>query len=366
MRILDRYVYRGVLRIFVSCVFVFLFLYVVIDLLTNLEDIIRFKVAFSTLSLYYLAFLPIMFIQVSPFAALLATLYTFGKLNHDNEIIAMRSCGLSVIQISRTIIILGALITMVVFWTGDRIVPQSLLSTQKLRDQMWEGAKNKNNKKTETIINLSMYGLKNRLYFINKFLPAQDTMEGITVLEQNRSQDITKKIVANKGIYKDGDWVFYQCITYNFDANGQVIGEAEYNEEEIMDIPESPQDFINQRQRAENMNLTQMQDYMRKLAKSGANSIVRKLKVDFYQRIASPFTNFIIILLGIPFSLKMQKRATGLSSIGLSIMVGFLYYIMDAIFIALGRGGALVPSLSAFLAHIIGFSYAIYLIRVLP
>jgi len=366
MRILDRYVFKSVLHIFISCIFVFIFLYVVIDLLTNLEDIIRFHVALETLVRYYFWFIPIMFLQVAPFASLLATLYTFGKLNHENEIIAMRSSGLSVTQITRTVIVLGALISLFAFWTSDRVVPQALLTTKKLRDQMWEIAKNKKDKRTEIVVNLSMYGLKNRLYFINKFSTLDNTMEGITILEQDRYQNITKKIVANKGVYIDGAWTFYQCITYDFDLNGQVINEPQYYDDEIMDIPETPQDFINQRQRAENMDLAQMQDYMRKLAKSGANSVVKKLKVAFYQRIASPFTNLIIILLGIPFSLMMHKRATGLSSIGLSIMVGFLYYIVDAIFVAVGIGGALLPSIAVSASHIIAFSYAAFLIYHLP
>lgn len=366
MRILDRYVFNSVIKIFLACVFIFLFLYVTIDLLTNLEDIIRYKVQLMTLIHYYLWFLPIMFVQVAPFASLLATLYTFSKLNHTNEIIAMRSSGMSVLQISRTVIIMGLLVSFLAFWTSDRLVPKALVTTQKLRERMWEGIKNKRDKKNETIINLCMYGLGNRLYFINKFSLAENMMEGITILEHDNRQNITKKIVANKGLYKDGQWEFYQTIIYNFDEGGQVIGEPEYFEEDLMAISETPLDFVSQRQKTEQMDAGQMRDYISKLSKGGATTVVRKLKVDLYQRYASPFTNLIIVLLGIPFSLMMHKRATGLSSIGLSIMVGFLYYIIDAVFTAMGRGQAITPLLSALLSHVIAFSYAAYLIYRMP
>ncbi|MDI6605734.1 MAG: LptF/LptG family permease [Candidatus Omnitrophota bacterium] len=366
MRILDRYILKSVVLIFLSCVFVFLFLYVTIDLLTNLEDILKYKVPLSMLVQYYLCFLPIMFIQTSPFACLLSTLYAFGKLNHDNEIIAMRSSGLSIIQISKTVIILGAIISLFAFWVNDRLVPQALITTEKIREKMWEGQRNQRLGKENVITNLALYGLKNRLYFINRFYVATNTMEGITILEQDNKQNITKKIVANKGVYQDRMWEFQQCITYNFSENGQMTGEPQYFEKEIMAIPETPRDFVNQRQQPSYMTIAQLEEYIWKFSKSGTSTIIRNLKVDLYQKFSSPFTNMIIILLGIPFSLLMRRRSTGLSSIGLSIMVGFLYYVLEAISIALGKGGVLIPVLATSLSHIIALAFGLYMIFSLP
>jgi len=366
MRILDRYILKSAVSVFLLCIFLFLFLYVVIDVLTNLEDVLKYKVALETLVTYYLYSLPIMFVQVAPFACLLSTLYTFGRLNHNNEIIAMRSSGMGIFSISKTVIIFGFLVSLFVFWTSDRIVTKSLAVTQKMRGEMWEDKKNIRDKKQEVINNLAMYGLRNRLFFISKFSVADKTMEGITILEQDEHQNMTKKIVANKGVYEDGLWKFYQCITYEFNRHGQIIQEPQYFEEEVMTIPETPQDFLSQKQSTTFMNVTQLDDYIWKLSRSGATSVIRNLKIDLYQRFTSPFTSMIIVLLGIPFSLMMRKRATGLSSIGISIMVGFLYYIADAVCIAMGKGGALMPVLSASLSHIIALAFSIYLIESLP
>jgi lipopolysaccharide export system permease protein len=365
MRILDRYILKSVLSIFFTCIFIFLFLYVIIDILSHLEDILRQQVNFLLLMQYYLSYLPIMFVQVAPFACLLSTLYTFGSLNQNNEIIAMRSSGLSIFQIAKTVIIFGLMVSLFVFWVNDRFVPQSLAFTQKIKEQMESGTK-KTKQKQEVIYNLSMYGLRNRLFFINKFIPSQSAMEGITILEHDEHQNLTKKIVANRGIYQNGLWKFYESITYNFDPNGQIVQEPVYFEQELMTITETPRDFITQRQRTDFMNIAQLDDYLWKLSKSGASTVVKNLKIDLYQRFSTPFTSIIIILLGIPFSLMIRKRATGLSSIGISIMVGFLYYILDAICIALGRGGLLIPIISASLSHIIAFLYSVYLIGILP
>lgn len=364
MRILDRYILKSVIYIFFSCIFVFLFLYIIIDLLSNLEDILKQHVTLMLLIRYYLSYLPVMFVQVSPFACLLSTVYTFGKLNHNNEIIAMRSSGLSIFEISRNVLIFGFLISLFVFWVSDRFVPIALTENQKIKAQMDGGAKK--NKAVETTTNLSMYGLKNRLFFIRKFSAAKKTMEGITILEHDESQNLTKKIVAARGDYQDGLWRFSQCITYNFDHNGQVIEEPSYFEEEIMNISETPRDFASLRQKPELMDIRKMQDYIWRLSKSGATTVIRNLKVDLYQRFIAPFTSIIIMLLGIPFSLMMRKRATGISAVGVSIIVGFLYYVLDAVCLAIGKSGLLMPSLSASLSHIIAILASFYLISKLP
>ncbi|MDO8663042.1 MAG: LptF/LptG family permease [Candidatus Omnitrophota bacterium] len=366
MRILDRYVLKSVVSIFVSCIFVFLFMYIIIDVLSRLEDILKLHVHFTLLIQFYLANLPVMFIQVAPFACLLSTIYTFSKLNHNNELIAMRASGLSIFYITKTAIIFGLLVSLCIFWVSDRVMPQAILLTKQIQEKMEEGKKDKNDKKSESLTNVSMYGSKNRLFFINRFYPSTKTMEGIIILEQDERQDLIRKIVANKGVYEDGLWRFYQSITYNFDPNSQIIDEPQYLEEEIMTIPETPVDFLSQRQRPEYMTINQLGNYIWKMSKSGATSVIRNLKIDLYQKFTSPFTSLIIILLGIPFSLMMQKRATGLSSIGISIIVGFLYYVLDAVCVAVGRGGLIPPFAAASLAHIIALTFSISLINRLP
>ena len=366
MRILDRYILKSIIYIFFSCIFVFLFLYVVIDLLSNLDEVLKHQATVGLLVRYYLSYLPIMFVQVSPFACLLSTVYTFGKLNHNNEIIAMRSSGLSIYEITRNALIFGFLISLAVFWINDRFVPVASTENQKIKIQIEEGMLKSNLKKQEAITNLTLYGLRNRLFFISKFSPATKTMEGITILEQDENQNLIKKIIATKGIYQDGLWKFYQSSTYKYDHNGQILDDPNYLEEEIMSISETPENLSSLRQKPEQMNIRQMQDYIWILSKSGATTVIRNLKVDLYQRFVSPFTSIIIILLGIPFSLLMRKRATGMSAIGVSIIVGFLYYVLDAICLALGKSGLLLPVLSASLSHIIVLSSSLYLISKLP
>lgn len=362
MRILDRYILNSMIKVFISCVLIFLALYVIIDIFSHLDEILKQKTDFAILLIYYLNFLPFIFVQITPFACLLGCLYTLGFLNRNNEIIAMRTSGLSIFRISKTLIIFGCLISVLVFLVNDKFVPQAELIKQKIKNEMKQENKNAPEAR-ETIINLSIYGLNNRLFFINKFIVPDNKMEGITILEQDELANVRKKIVASTGLYKQKQWHFYECITYAFNENGRLEGEPTYFLEQLMDITETPGDFLKQRQNPEFMSVRQLNDYLRKLSRSKAKAAIRNLRIDLYQRFLMPLTSLIILIVGIPFSLMMRRRATGLSSMGIAIMVGFLYYVVNAISIAFGKSGLIPSVLAVSLSHILFLSFGLYLIR---
>ncbi len=366
MRILDRYILKSILNIFFLCLLTFFFLYIIVDLFSHLDVILQNRISLDTVKLYYITFLPSIFIQVVPFACLLSTLYTFAKLNHDNEIIAMRSTGLSIFQITKTAIIFGFIVSIFVFWINDKIAPAYRMQNIKIRDQMESNEKKPKAKDLQILKNLTIYGLKNRLFYVNKFDPVKKTMEGIIILEHDVKQNIIKKIVASRGEFKNHLWTFYQSITYIFDENGQLKTDPQYLEEEIMPFTETPEEFINQKQSTDFMSLEQIEDYIWRLSRSGATTAIRNLKVDYYQRFTLPLTSLIIILIGIPFSFRLRRKATGMSSFGISLVVGFFYYVLTAISIALGKAGILVPFLAVSLSHIVMLLVSIYLIGNLP
>ncbi|MFC1658197.1 LptF/LptG family permease [Candidatus Omnitrophota bacterium] len=363
MRILDRYILGSMLKVFLGCIFVFLMLYVVIDLFSHLDEILKQKTGLDLLFAYYLNFLPLIFVQVAPFASLLGCLYTLGMLNRNNEIIAMRASGLSILQISKTLIIFACLVSILVFLVNDKFVPRAEITKETLKSQMEKGTKKAKARKEETITNLSVYGLRNRLFFINKFIVSKNKMEGITILEQDNLANLRKKIIASYGIYKDGAWNFHECVTYFFDSQSRLKGEPVYVPVQLMDITESPTDFLKQRQKPQFMSVAQLNDYILKLSMGRAEAVVKSLKVDFYYRFLMPLTTLVILFVGIPFSLMMHRRATGLSSLGIAIMVGFLYYVVNAVSIAFGKAGLFPPLLSVLLSPLIFLMCSFILIR---
>src|SRR5882672_7284672 len=123
MRLLDRYISKSIFSIFIGALLVFCFLYILIDMASNLAEIIDRKVPWEILIEYYASFLPIILAQTSTIACLIAILFTFSHLNNNNEIIVMRTAGLNFWQISNVAVIFALLVSVSLFWLNERYVP---------------------------------------------------------------------------------------------------------------------------------------------------------------------------------------------------------------------------------------------------
>lgn len=62
----------------------------------------------------------------------------------------------------------------------------------------------------------------------------------------------------------------------------------------------------------------------------------------------------------------MKRGAGGLTSVGLSMIVAFLYFVFTAVTIAMGKSGMLTPILAASLSHMVMLILSLMLIFDLP
>ena len=85
MKILDRYITKKFIFPLVYYLFLFIFLYVIMDIFGHLDEILRNKVPLNILLQYYISFTPLIFVQTVPIATLLATVYMLSALNKSNE-----------------------------------------------------------------------------------------------------------------------------------------------------------------------------------------------------------------------------------------------------------------------------------------
>ncbi len=363
MLILDRYVTKNFIKSFFSCLFIFIFLYVIIDAFTALKDILQNHPPLIKVVEYYLYSIPVIFSQIVPVAALLATLFTLSGLNQSNEIIAMRANGLSTFQIIKPLVLFGLTLSLAIFLVNETLVPYSQRTSMFIRRYYIDRAPEA--MYDVPIENVAVYGFKNRLFFINKLYPKSNTIEGLTILEHDRFQNVKAKIYAEKAKWKDNHWILYQCFIYRMSGGNRETAEPMYFTEAPLRIEETPQDFMRQNIPVENMNAKELYGYINKLSGSGASTAVTRLKVDLYEKTAIPFTVFIIILLGIPSSIVI-RRAIAFSSIGLCLGISFAFYVLFAVSIALGKAGVLPPIVAAWITHALFGITALYLIAKIP
>lgn len=364
MRIIERHILLSIFKTFSAIMLIFIFLYVLIDTASNLDDFIRHQVPLMILMRYYLSLLPIILSHTMPTACLIACLIVFSSANAHNEIIVLRAGGLNFWKITRPAIFFGILVSLMMFGINEYFVPVAFTSSESIKsDQVAFALDDK--RKEEEIKNLTFYGLDNRLFFIDSFFVHDSSLRGITIIGHDKNQEIKEKIVALKGEWTGIVWKFHRCqITTLQEPGNHFTEETRYYNEKLMDIRETPDDFLKQRLNVEAMNIKQLQAYIQRFQGSGAARALNNLKVDLHQKIAFPFGNLVVLLVGLPLALLSGRRkALTFMSLGIAVGISFIFYVLNAIGLAFGKGGFLPPFVSAWVAPILFLSLAVYLIK---
>ncbi|MDO8602235.1 MAG: LptF/LptG family permease [Candidatus Omnitrophota bacterium] len=352
MKILDKYITKYFILPFLYCLLVFIVLYVIIDLFGRLDEILKQNIHIPVLLEYYASMIPLIILQTAPVASLISVIYVLGALNKYGEITAMRAAGISIYRILMPFVYIGLAITILVFALSEKILPQSMRKSESIKENYIDnaGANKAFNKKS--IFNIALYGKNNRLIFIDNFNPTSNTATGITILEQDKEDNVAMKINAHEARWVGEKWFFSDILMYRLDDKGMVVGLPEFFQEKILSM-EKPKDLISKGTNYEYMSFLDLRNYIKNFSKTSPKLITR-LNVDLHQKISLPFASLVVILIGAGFALKTRQRGktTALFGIGMSIVIGFIYYAFMASCIALGKSGALPAFLSAHLANI--------------
>ncbi len=360
MKIIDRYMVRAFLGPFLWCLFIFIIMAVIIDIFSFIEDIVKFKIPFTSIIAFYVYYAPTIFLQVTPMAALLSTIYILSNLNKNNEITAMKSSGISLWRILAPILIIGFLISMITFIVNDKIIPVSSKVSSVIRRDELESQKRKSSQ-AKIIENVAVYGAGNRIVFAKNYDTEKKTLGDIIIHEHDASENLVSKITAQSGAWTDEGWKFSKVIMYRIDNVGRMIGKPLFFNEKVIALKERPSDFANREWRADYVSYRELKKYINNF-KGAGTKLVRMLSVDLHYKIAFSVISLIIILIGAPFAL-ITTRGGVLIGVGMSIAIGLLYYAFIAISLAFGKAGILPPIVSAWLGNVIFSILGIYLIN---
>ena len=116
---------------FISFLF-FFFIFFVNQLLLMAQEILTKQVPFSQVALLVLFSLPSVIAMSAPFASLVGTLMTVGRLSSDNEILVLLSSGLSYRNVFAPAIVVGVVISLLSFVANDVLLPAGTLQFARL------------------------------------------------------------------------------------------------------------------------------------------------------------------------------------------------------------------------------------------
>ncbi|MDR2019389.1 MAG: LptF/LptG family permease [Treponema sp.] len=126
------YIVRETLFSFLVAFLFFFFIFFVNQLLLMAQQILSKHVPFGQVALLIFYSLPSIIALTAPFACLVGTLMTVGRISSDNEILVMLSSGLSYANIFLPALAVGALISLLSFFTNDVLLPAGTVQFSRL------------------------------------------------------------------------------------------------------------------------------------------------------------------------------------------------------------------------------------------
>lgn len=345
MRILYKYAFKQFLGTYLFALIALCIIFIVVDLLEHLDAFIDNNAGLKIVISYYLNFLPEIIKIISPISMLLSTLFTVGRLSVNNEIIAMKSGGLSLHSFMLPFLVLSIIISLLNLYFNGWIVPES----NKIKYSI-----------EQRYLNIFKSGGPiNNLYFRespkrNLIIQFYDTeaKEAINVsIDEFTSENnprLLKKYEARRMIWDsiNEKWKLINVFERNFGYNLNIIRYDTF----LLDLKIREKDILRFRLSVDEMNFTELREYLDLLEQGGKD--VRKQEIEYYGSFAFPFANIIVVLFGVPFA-SVKRRGGIAVQIGVVMVISFFYLVFTKISQTIGLTTGLSPELVGWSANLI-------------
>jgi lipopolysaccharide export system permease protein len=289
--------------------------------------------------------IPMIISLIIPPAVLLATLMAYGSLSKFSEITAMKANGISLYRLTFPVLIFAVLMALVLFYFTELITPASIQKSEHIEKVDIQKQQTLGYFKQNEI----WYRGDGAIYNFKMFDVSNDTLHGITINYLNNDFTLRMRIDAKSAKWENNKWIFYDLITTRFDSNNSPV--LEWSKENIINIPEKPNDFKIVQKDAEKMGYFELKKYVSKIQKEGYD--VTRYLVYLKGKIAFPFVIIIMIFIGVSFSLRSERSGGIMQSVGLGIFIGFSYFSVHALSMSLGLSGRIPAILAAWGANIL-------------
>lgn len=345
MKTLPRYLVRIYLTAITTCLAAFISIYLVIDFLERYSKFSRAGAPTADILLYFICKTPEIIFQTTPMAVLMGTILAVGNLSKNSEITAMRSSGISFVQLGRPLLTTAAAISLLLMFMQEFITP---LANEKMLYIEQVVVKKKDSAAFFRRDNI--WHKDNNLILQAKiFNPGTSTLEGITIWEIGTGIRPIARIDADKGSPAQGGWNLSRARKTLFSDSGEITS---LNSDTLfvkLDLIESDLKVV--AKSAEDMGFIALRQYCKTISENGYDAT--PYKTILHSKISLPFAVFVMAFLGIPFSLR-DGRSGGIGvGIGVSIAIGFSYFIINSLLLSLGQAGAIQPMLAAWAANIL-------------
>ena len=343
--IIHKYIIREVLKYLTIVLIMVVGIYIAVDFFEKIDDFLEAGLPFSKVLIFFVYKTPFIVAQITPVGLLLAVLVVFGLMNKNNEIIALKSAGVSIYYLLRPMIAMGLLMSFFIFFLAEMVVPLTVGRANHiwLREVRKEAAVLSREK------NIWMKGNR-AIIHIKHYDPKITAIFGVTLNYFDKAFRLVRRVDASKGIYQQGQWVLYDIMEQNLNSQEKNYT-VNFYPERVEKLEFIPEDLKQVAKKSEEMSFKELYAYIHRIESEGYDATAQR--VDLYAKFAFPFVCLLLSMVATGIAIRAKLKEGLPVSIVYGLGVAFLYWVFYSFSVSLGRGEMLPPLLAVWAANFV-------------
>jgi lipopolysaccharide export system permease protein len=339
-------------------VLVFTFLFLMTEMIEITNWIVNYDLNILAVAKIIFFTLPWFLMFIIPMAVMMAVLLTFLRLSSDNEIVALKSCGLSIYRLLPPVLLFALFGCLLTAFITLHWVPYSRASMKAMALQL-----------ATTNVDI---GLKERTFndafkdvmlYVNKIDTQNKKLLDIFI-EDKRQPDIVSTVVATEGrlFSEPGKFIYHLLLSkgtiHQTNLKARSATSIQFDTYQLsFDFRKEMDSVEKEDKHREEMSITELRQYLKDAAVKDEDYY--KIKFVLHRRFSIPVACLTMGLLAFPLGIqsKTTKRSFGLI---LCLLFFLLYYLLLTAGYAFGEDGTYPPEIGMWLPNVVMGSIGIF------
>ena len=342
MNRLDRYIIRRWLLFFVPAMVVLGAAYLSSDAAFTLWEYIRRGLSPGQISMHYILKIPNILYQMSPIAALIATLLTMMSMKRSGEMTAVFASGMGDIRMSIPVLVISIIVSLLAFYVTEYMAPGANRISRDLVAK-------------KSGVGSSVVGT-NRIWLLegNRVIHIRSVQEGgarltqptVLQFEGKGLRDLSVRMDAHNAVWVNDGWKAEEVVLRRFTDGFLTDSETLMNHR--LPIKIRPDEFYRVRRKPEEMSISELRKYIVNLKAAGLPYISHEVSV--YQKVSSAVLSLIFTMIALPVAFLMPIRGGVPMGLGLSVFLVLVFWSLFSLALSLGYAGIIPPYTAAWVA----------------
>jgi len=358
LKILDIYVIRKFLSTFLLSIALILSIVVIFDLSEKIDDFLESGARLNVILFdYYLNFIPYFAVLFSSLFAFLAVIYFTSRMAYNTEIIAILNSGMSFRRFMLPYFISAFLIASVSFYLSDQVIPNA--NKVKLEFEEQYVKKRPVRFKTKDFHRQIEPGV---YVYLHSYSNVSKVGYQFTI-EKFEDGELVSKMMADQIRWDTtvNKWRARRYYIRTIDGLYETIEEGKQID---TTLAMHPDDFKMRLTIVETMSLKELDEFIQKQRMQGETNVT-SYQIERHNRIAFPFSTFILTLIGVAVSSRKMRGGIGLQ-IAIGVVISFTYILFIQFSKQFAIGGMLPVMAAVWLPNVFFLIVSIFLMRMAP